>query len=556
MERASAPDLPAFYYLENYRYLIDSVYLLYDDLLTADERNFYRQFLQLSQAAQALYVRLLCRVGDHFRLSKIHYPEIPGKAVAIAELSKSGFLRTPATCPETVLLSLFTKSEWLSYFNNPVLKHQKKEALLIPIANRGGHVLADMLGKLGDKLICVELAEHFTTFKLLFFGNTRQDLTDFVLADLGIFRYENYPLHKQTRLFQQRSQINHMLHYFQLREILEPLSTLSIDALLDIHRALPRLSALDCTADMAERAINRRMQGLRISIARQLERLKQPEVALSIYRECLHPPSRERQVRLLNTLQRFDEALELCRQMEASDSEAERLFADEFSARLKKKLKRKVTTKTTLPIASEQLSLKPEPDLAVEQQVANYFSDSGRCFYVENRLFLGVFGLVFWPVVFADIPGAFTHPLQSAPHDLYHSDFLNARRAELEACWNKLSHYVEKPQSLIDKINQKSGITNTLVNWEVLKPELVTLALTHIPLADWQTIFRRLWSNLRENRNGLPDLIYFPNNKSNSYQLIEVKAPRDRLQQNQKRWLTYFQQKHIPSTVLYVDWRD
>ncbi|MEX3824462.1 VRR-NUC domain-containing protein, partial [Paraburkholderia sp. BR14262] len=68
----------------------------------------------------------------------------------------------------------------------------------------------------------------------------------------------------------------------------------------------------------------------------------------------------------------------------------------------------------------------------------------------------------------------------------------------------------------------------------------------------------RLWFErlLREpvaNRSGLPDLVRFwPHERR--YELIEVKGPGDRLQDNQRRWLAYCVQHCMPVSVLQVRW--
>lgn len=41
--------------------------------------------------------------------------------------------------------------------------------------------------------------------------------------------------------------------------------------------------------------------------------------------------------------------------------------------------------------------------------------------------FLTLFGLLFWDVLFAPLPGAFTSPYQSAPHDLHSRHFADRR---------------------------------------------------------------------------------------------------------------------------------
>ncbi len=53
--------------------------------------------------------------------------------------------------------------------------------------------------------------------RLVFFGNLRQDWTDFVLSDLGLFRYEQVDISPASRGFRQRADIDHyiLLHACQ-----------------------------------------------------------------------------------------------------------------------------------------------------------------------------------------------------------------------------------------------------------------------------------------------------------------------------------------------------
>ena len=53
---------------------------------------------------------------------------------------------------------------------------------------------------------------------------------------------------------------------------------------------------------------------------------------------------------------------------------------------------------------------------------------------------------------------------------------------------------------------------------------------------------------------GLPDLVRFwPDERR--YELVEVKAPGDQLQDNQIRWLAYCRQHGLPVRVCHVQWR-
>ena len=95
---------------------------------------------------------------------------------------------------------------------------------------------------------------------------------------------------------------------------------------------------------------------------------------------------------------------------------------------------------------------------------------------------------------------------------------------------------------------------NPLVNWQALDLELIQLALERIDHAHWCAIFERILQDLRNNRSGFPDLVYFPG--SGGYCLVEVKGPGDSLQKNQQRWMQYFQAHGIVHRLDRVSWRN
>jgi hypothetical protein len=87
----------------------------------------------------------------------------------------------------------------------------------------------------------------------------------------------------------------------------------------------------------------------------------------------------------------------------------------------------------------------------------------------------------------------------------------------------------------------------------MLTPELVEMALDCLPAAHLKLWFVRLLADIRENRSGLPDLVRFwPAERR--YELIEVKGPGDKLQDNQIRWLRYCIAHGMPVRVLDVRW--
>jgi hypothetical protein len=287
----------------------------------------------------------------------------------------------------------------------------------------------------------------------------------------------------------------------------------------------------------SDRVLYRHCERIKYRIARQLERLKHYELAVSYYSQCQLPPSRERRVRTLSQQGNIDQALQLCERMiEQPLAEEESQFASDFSERLAKRHGRKIlrhSTTTIWPLKkSKSIDLVLEKQRSVERAVAEYFAEQdseNTCIYIENALFNGVLGLLIWEVIFLPVAGAFYNDFQHRPADFYAHDFLKKRQGVFDKLWSSLSS-----------------------NADILQRVTNELALKRIEFSHWIAIFERLLQDLGNNRSGFPDLILFP--PEHGYELVEVKGPGDTLQKNQKRWMTYFSQKGVPHSVARVSW--
>ena len=184
---------------------------------------------------------------------------------------------------------------------------------------------------------------------------------------------------------------------------------------------------------------------------------------------------------------------------------------------------------------------------------AKYFTQFGDCHFVENSLFCSLFGLLYWGVLFAPVKGAFSNPFQSRPHDLYEPDFLAQRQSVLAEANNLFKNTRQFKQVIKNRYAEKFAITNHFVHWDALDETLIESALHCIPSAHLEAIFQRIWKDPQANRSGFPDLILF---FEDSYQLLEIKGPGDKLQANQLRWMATFNQHQIPHQVVHVEWQN
>jgi hypothetical protein len=197
----------------------------------------------------------------------------------------------------------------------------------------------------------------------------------------------------------------------------------------------------------------------------------------------------------------------------------------------------------------------PEAPYFVEGLVLDRLSQSDApVFYVENTLINSLFGLLCWRAIFLPVAGAFFHPFHRGPADLHSADFQQRRADVFAACMAELDS-AEYKASIGQAFIDKAGIQSPFVAWHMLDEELLNLALDCIPAQHLRRWFERILLDIKNNRSGFPDLIQFwPAERR--YQMIEVKGPGDRLQDNQKRWIDFCIEHAMPVAVCYLTWRE
>jgi hypothetical protein len=546
------PDLPEGYYLDNVTTLFEHVESLYADILEPQQVEFLHRFEALPENAKKLYIRLLNRSHQLFRLSKLNYPEILDIDQAIQKLETTGFLQVNPAIENEDLIALFNKSELLSYYPDQArLRKLSRTALDTVLLEQPEYGLIKQLTQ-SDCFLQVEQKDSYKLCQMLFFGNLNQSMTDFVLRDLGLNQYESYHIDIHNRPYSSSAEIR---QHWLLHEI---------DKLFYLSEPTDTATLQNCFATIPTNIdpaspLFRKGERIKYEVARQFERLQDIPLALALYRQCSLPPSRERITRILDKQGKTGQAIEHCRIIfEQPWNEEESQFALAFGQRLiqRHKLEDQPLFASSPVVKPEMLKLELEQIDSVELAVMDYFlteDAANQCFYLENSLFNGVLGLLVWDIVFAPVAGAFYNPFQYRPADFYAHDFLKKRASQIETIWSSISSNEDIWQQVSHCWQAKSGRMNPLVNWPVLSLEIIELALQRIPYSDWIVIFKRILLDLRNNRAGFPDLVLFPAN--GGYQLIEVKGPGDSLQKNQQRWMHYFSEHEIPHCIAWVQWQ-
>lgn len=532
------------YYLANFLSLLAFVRKTYSGLLNDKEKLWHDEILAAGEAAQRLYVRLSNRRASAFRIGKLRYTEIGSIEEAACELQVRALADTNAPADLADLLPAFTKPELIKLLGLQNQRQVSRAQLEQHVIERQ-NLLDTQILQQADKWVSVLGLDAYAVYKLCFFGNCYQDMSEFVLRDLGVFNYEQYVIDAQSRVFQSREQLDAHLQYFSCVSAFEQLDQTDTDALLALNTELPPTNANDPH-------LIRRVDRLRNTIARQLERLDEPQQALSLYRCSAKPPSRERQVRLLMKLDRYADAQQLCDLILAKPvASEESQFVETISPKLHKKLGMTPPKKSTFRPVTSKLTLS-SGDARVEMIARDFYAQFGDCFYVENSLVNGVLGLFIWDIIFAPKEGVFYNPFQSAPADFYQPDFTRERSDMLERRFDELRDPLRFSATVWETYESKKGLMNPLVNWQALSEELLSMALIRIPTDDWRVLFERILLDIRNHTSGLPDLILFP--RVGSYEMLEIKGPGDAIQKNQRRWMAYFFEHRIPYRVVHIRW--
>ncbi|WP_166219566.1 VRR-NUC domain-containing protein [Pseudomonas atagonensis] len=538
-----------FYYLNNFRQVLDWLELRYADVMSETEHAFIRDFNALPKASQGLLVRMVMRKGVHFRASKLNYLEIGDIALAAQPLLEHGWLDEHAALSLVELFDVLLKAEILQAFSAHIEQPRgRKDEWLPALTEQFNETrnLRDWAPALNERLFSLTIMDLCDRLRLMFFGNLYQDWSEFVLADLGIFTYEKVEFCADSRGLRSRADVDAcvFLHNCQLRfEAGEPLQEIA-EQVSALHFDNPWLQ--------------RRRGKVLFQIGQYCERIAEFALALSIYRDCAYPGARLRMIRVLERCSEYSLALELGALAEQTpESAAEQQGLQRLLPRLRRKLggpplKRAVAR----PVERLDLHLpRTDPALSVEYYVqAHLHDDEGPVHYVENSLINSLFGLLCWPAIFAPLPGAFFHPFQRGPVDLLNEDF-QQRRAELfQNCLAELDdgRYLS---TIRQRFAAKWGIQSPFVFWGALNEQLLDQALACLPAEHLKHWFSRLLLDIKANRAGMPDLIQFwPQHKT--YRMIEVKGPGDRLQDNQLRWLEFCHEHQMPVAVCYVQWAE
>ena len=553
-------DLPPKYYLEYFNYVLNFVQEKYRHILNENEWRFLRKYYCLTEDAQCLFIRFCNRRGLFFRVNKLSYSELDDIPALLNELFEREFIENPNTKKHQTfgkeLLGVLTTKEIVERFaesvkeKKTVYKKLKKEELVEVILQ--DFEFSEIIEKLNtfDPIIKVCFEFEVTFMKFLFFGNRYLDMTEFVMRDMGLVQFENHDDDKLVARFNTRKDAEDKWLitdqndlFYQLKETAPPLEI--YDWFLNFADTIGELS------EVAKPSYER----LILKIATFLEKSKQLDEALTIFRLTEQVPSRERQVRTLQKLSHIDEAFSLCQQMiEFPKNADEKFFAIDFLNKVNSKKKTKKSTTSWLHKA-ESITISIDFRHQVEMGVVDYYHTEGKlAVFAENHLWRAIFGLVFWDIVFDPSLVAFHHPFQRRPSDLYLPDFYEKRKDLIISHLDSFADFQDLLIYMGERYESKFGIANPFVVWLDEVWLMVKKAIEVVEFEAMKKILHEMSKNLVENLRGFPDLFMWDDNAD--YCFVEVKSPTDNLSNQQLSWLQFFEEMGVKAKVLRVYWKE
>ena len=532
---------PAGYYAANLLTLVEAVLDRYGDLLTEAERDFGLAVGGLTTQAQRLLARLLGRVAVRqdapIREDGLAYAEVDHLSGALDELAACGFVeRCPPMSAEAVAGLLSRKELRQVFWEVDGTRAGTKAEHLERILAVNPPAICRWRIRRSVGWVRFTGSAFLDLYRLLFFGDRHQDLTTFVLRDLGVRRYETVDLSRETRQFPDRETLGLFLDLAAADD--------------EIGTLFPRRAGGEpadesvrarATADFVQRfwapldnrMLERRRSRVLNRLGRSLEREGDFDGALACYARSTLAPARERRMRILHRL--GDGAGVEALRAEVLDSPWAALEAD-FAARFARPFRRRAAPVEDLVLTGSAAGIEA-------QALAFLTTEGGIGWHLENHLPMAVFALAYWSWLFAPLPGAFVNAFQTGPVDLYWTDFFKSREG---ICEDPLDGAIGP--RLKATARAKAGIANRLFSWQRFAPEVAEAVTDNIPEADLRALVEIVREDLAGKRSGFPDLtvIYGPGR----YEFVEVKVPGDQLQIHQRLWIEALEQRGLPVRVL------
>ncbi|XP_072071714.1 fanconi-associated nuclease 1 homolog isoform X2 [Arachis hypogaea] len=559
-------------------------------LLTEDEKTYLESFTLLSNDSQRIFIRLYTRKGPWFRMSSISYPEIMDVHKAVKELDEKGYM---CSMEEAHQLSESDVSDILNILSVSELREiwrmlekscgrgMKKQDLVSSLVSTYADGLCPglsimIMNRTGS---CVRISSKAESLiwrtERLFFLNGEQDLSSFLLVDMGKVKYPTYNCILSESVFSNRRDL---LSYEEIMD--EALGANRTDTVLrcikiaesHISAALPiqyltSESVITIRHLFTASWVYSKVVILGISFLEQERRYRDAidllkwllncftcdvrrgywTLRLSVDLEHLGYTEESLQVAengLLDPWVRAGSRMALQRRVVRLGKPPRRWKVPSFSRSAMRKIPEVYVQGRPINSdlgAKSRFYNEEGEQCGVEELALYYYAGEGggwQGVHTESGIWLTIFGLLMWDVIFADVPNVFYTRFQNAPLDLGTDSFYSVRKSSIESHLRKIRDGMAE-ECLIKSWETHNGTACRGVNWDRHTLHELRAAVTCVGGHCLASLCELLTQDYRSWSSGMPDLLLwrFNGEYSGEAKLVEVKGPRDRLSEQQRAWL-------------------
>ncbi|CAJ1839037.1 unnamed protein product [Sphenostylis stenocarpa] len=544
-------------------------------LLTGDEKSF---------------------MGPWFRMSSISYPEIVDTQKAVKELAEKEYLHSiedaNQLCMSDVndILNILNVSELREIWEHP--EHggchgMKKQHLISSIISRDAGVpwpkLSTMI--LERTSSCIRISSKAESLmwrsERLFFLNGEQDISSFLLVDMGKIKYPAYNCIISEPIFSNRRNLLSYEEAIEVAQIMdEVLDANKIEVILRCIKIaescvstdfLDQYSTSESVSSIHHLFTASWVYSKVITVGISfLEQERRYTDAINLLKWLLNvfPYDLRRgywTMRLsvdLEHLGRIDESLQVAENglLDPWTRAGSRMALQRRVLRLGKPPRR-----WKLPSFSRS-ALQKIPQVFVQGRPLNsdlggknrYYNEEGKqCgveelalhyyagegggwqgVHAESGIWLTIFGLLMWDVIYADVPNVFYTRFQNAPLDFGTDGFYAARKSIIESHLQHIRDGMAE-EFLIKSWETHIGTACRGVNWDCHSLDELRAVVTCVGGTCLASLCQFLAQDYRSWSSGMPDLLLwrFHGEYSGDAKLVEVKGPSDRLSEQQRAWL-------------------
>ncbi|KAL3146511.1 hypothetical protein ABBQ32_000762 [Trebouxia sp. C0010 RCD-2024] len=434
----------------------------------------------------------------------------------------------------------------------------------------------------------------------LFFLNEAQNLSSFLIADLGVAKYPSYTVTRSRSVFTCRQDLLDyeaaLQHAAELDNALEDLDTEAADQALqpafaaidaNLHKQQPSSCGGACSPTQLPFFLRYSSAWVYAAMATTgvslMEKRKQWQQAVDLLQQllgglCCLRRRGEWWTRLsldLEHLGRPDESLEMAEAALADEwvINGDRVALQRRVLRLGKPPRRwkrpswaAVALREPLEVCIEGqplasvLGIKSRfmgnggEECSVEElALQHYAAQAGGSWtgtHAEGGIWATLFGLLMWDVIFMEVPDIFQTAFHTAPLDLGTVVFYPSRRDAIDGRLTQIREG-QGPGLLQQCWQQHLGEWCRGVNWDRHGvEELVTIA-SCVGGRGLAAVCKLLAEDFSGWAGGMPDLLLWNVNTCKA-KLSEVKGPRDRLSEQQRAWINALIDAEVDVEVLKV----